>query len=670
MQGLRAVAVALVVVYHFWPQSLAGGFVGVDVFFVISGFLITSHLLKKPPRSGRDLAEFWARRIRRLLPAAFVVLAVTAVVARLVAPPTQWEATAAEIIASALYVQNWVLANSAVDYLAAENLPSPTQHFWSLSVEEQFYIFWPLVAMAVAWFAAKKGWKAATSAGWTMAAVAAVSLAVSVALTRAEPAMAYFVTPTRVWELALGGLVAVLAPWTARRLTGAAAAAVAWTGLAAVLLAGFTFTAATAFPGYAALLPAGGTALVILAAAGGRAAPVRVLGTKPMQWLGEVSYSLYLWHWPLLVLMPYVSGGELGWIDKSCLVALALVLAGLSKKYVEDRFRFKRSSLGLRRTYRFAAVGMVVLAAVGSLQIAEASYRSRDAARNLSALMSSEDSCLGAAALANGECAADRGLQMDPELAKKDKPAAYKDNCWNSPPFDTRRTCTYGEGPTQVALVGNSHAGHWLPALESLAETNGWTITTYLASACTYTDAAVVFDTEQKTRGCRELGQWAQESTQGDKYDLVITTELTIPVKGANSDAEQFDLAVRGYGSYLARWEESGTNLLVLRDTPYPKPFIQSIPDCVAENADDPAQCSGSREEWLKPDPLVKAAEDLHSTRVKVADLTRYICRDDACYGVNGGLVTYFDGSHMTTAYARTMAPYLRQHVVQALAHR
>jgi len=207
IQGLRAIAVLLVLIYHLWPNTLTGGFVGVDVFFVISGFLITAHLLQHPPQRGRDLLEFWGRRIRRLLPAAFLVLAVTAIASLLLAPQTRWAATAGQTIASALYVQNWVLAANSVDYLAAADPPTPVQHYWSLSVEEQFYLFWPILILAIFWLVRRARLAPAVVTRVAMLAVIAASLYVSITATASDPASAYFITPTRVWELAVGGLV-------------------------------------------------------------------------------------------------------------------------------------------------------------------------------------------------------------------------------------------------------------------------------------------------------------------------------------------------------------------------------------------------------------------------------------------------------------------------------
>jgi len=257
IQGLRALAVSLVLLFHLWPNRLTGGFVGVDVFFVISGFLISSHLLAHPPTRARDLLVFWARRIQRLLPASLLVLAVTVVGTRLFAPETLWGSTAEQIRAAALYVVNWELATTSVDYLAAEAAPSPAQHYWSLSIEEQFYLGWPVALLLLFLLARLLRRSAYLVVVPGIVAVVAASLTYSVTATAAEPAAAYFVTPTRIWELGIGGLLAAL---LSKRAFGrdvdhehlpisvGARIVLAWVGFAAIAWTAVTYSGAAARP--------------------------------------------------------------------------------------------------------------------------------------------------------------------------------------------------------------------------------------------------------------------------------------------------------------------------------------------------------------------------------------------------------------------------------------
>ncbi len=333
MQALRAVAVMLVVTFHFWPQLVPGGYAGVDVFFCISGFLITGHLLRDIGRGTFGFAQFYARRARRLLPASLLVLIVIMAAVLLLEPTLVWKETAQQVLASAGYVQNWVLAGQHVDYLNPEVAPTAVQHFWSLSVEEQFYLFWPLLLILGTATSLRFGRSSRTgsrsrgrrsrhSGGrsryrgsqvavtMVMAVLLAASLGYAIWATSHGAEGVYFSSIARVWQFAAGGLLAaavLYAPAVLDQVPMAVRRLLSWAGFAAIGVSGFVLTASSGVPGQAALLPIGGTMAVLAA---GHIQPGRPgLGwvrLAPVQWLGNVSYSLYLWHWPLIVLAPAV----------------------------------------------------------------------------------------------------------------------------------------------------------------------------------------------------------------------------------------------------------------------------------------------------------------------------------------------------------------------------
>jgi peptidoglycan/LPS O-acetylase OafA/YrhL len=675
IQALRAVAVSLVLLFHLWPARMTGGYVGVDVFFVISGFLITSHLVKSPPRSMRDIGAFWARRIRRLLPAAFAVIAATAVASWAFLPESQWRSLARDAIASAIYVENWNLAGSATDYLAADGASSPFQQFWSLSVEEQFYIVWPLLVAAAVALAARRAASVTWAVGVVVGLVLTASLAASVLITVADPEAAYFVTHTRMWELALGGVLAVA---TAARpgwfsWPGPVRAAVAWAALAAIGWSAFTLTGSTPFPGTAALVPTlAAVAFIAARSESGAFSPQRISATVPVQYVGDVSYSVYLWHWPIIVILPYVTGQPLSWALKLAIIAVTLVVAGASKRWIEDPPQKSAKFARLPWAAGFAAAGMVGVIALGGAQTAYANAREHQAAADLAAALEAEAACAGAAAMVPGaECAhVPHGAELltTPAQAAADRPAPYADGCWTSPPFDARNVCTYGDADdpaARIALVGNSHAGHWLPALEELADDYGWQIDTYLVSECFPVDMAQNFAVAGASEGCRAWGRWAVGQTAGAGYDLVVTSARSGPSLTDVAEGDQVATATSGYLDVLSQWTTAGDRVLVLRDTPYGEVVT---PDCIAEHITDLSACDGPQDRREVPDPLADAARLLAVDTVQVADLTEFFCRDEQCYSTIGGLIVYFDRSHMTTAFAATLAPFVEPYATELLA--
>ena len=308
IQGIRTIAVLSVLLYHAGLPWLPGGFVGVDIFFVVSGFLITGGIVKELQEHGRfSLKDFYIRRMARILPAATVTLVATVAATWLLLPETRWGQIGREAFASGLYFVNWLFAESAVDYLAQDQAPSPLQHFWSLAVEEQFYIVWPLLLMLVAWLALRSKVGLRKGLFTALALIAVPSFAWSIYYTNANPGGAYFVTTTRMWELAVGAGLAILMS-KSHAPSKLLASVVGWSGLAAVLAAAVIFTGALPFPSYTALLPVLGTAALIWGGQVADSGPARLLSLAPMVWVGGISYSLYLWHCPLLVITAALVG--------------------------------------------------------------------------------------------------------------------------------------------------------------------------------------------------------------------------------------------------------------------------------------------------------------------------------------------------------------------------
>ncbi len=685
IQALRALAVTLVFAYHLWPGRLPGGFVGVDVFFVISGFLITQHLLTKPPRRPTDVLAFWARRIRRLLPASLLVLAVSLFASRVLAPETQWATTARQVRSAALYVVNWRLAADAVDYSAADAAASPVQHFWSLSVEEQFYLVWPVLIGVTLLVATLLRRRPLATVRVVLGAVVAASLVFSVWTTAVDPARAYFVTPTRVWELGLGGLLAALLlhrRYTERsnqlRPRRARALAV-WLGLGLIAVAAWTYSSDTPFPGWQAAVPVLGAVAVIGAGdPRGSGAPGALLALRPVQWLGGVSYAVYLWHWPLLVLLPGVSG-SIGALDRAAVVVVTLVLAALTKRYVEDPWRRGRTRGRAvdRRSFLAAGTAMAVIVALTGVQLTEVSRRQTAQDADVAAALAAAGPCFGAAALGDtGQCPPQDLDTVVPALGQApldqyDIEHRFRadESCWASEPRFELRTCSFGDpaGTVRVAVVGNSHAAQWMGALEDIASRRGWQLTTMVAHHCALAVTPQEFDAAETTRGCHDWVSTVTDRVRDGSYDLVVMSNKIENRYPGLSRADAVPEFTDGYETVLRSWSGTRTPVVAIRDTPEPAITVGRVPECLEQHRDDPAACGAPPTRWLPADPVEAAVRRVDDPRVRSVDLNDHLCTEDFCPPVVGGVVVYSDFSHLTTTYVRTLAPYLDDTLVRAV---
>ena len=667
IQALRAVAVAVVVVYHLWPNTLAGGFVGVDVFFVISGFLITAHLMREADRTGRiNLPKFWAKRIRRLLPASLTVLAASAVGVFLLVPQMYWTQFFQEIAASAVYAQNWVLAASSIDYLAAENVASPVQHFWSLSVEEQFYLVWPILIGLVVLAAQRLSLRARRSLVFAaLALVAAASLYYSVTYTASNPGEAYFATTTRAWEFAAGGLLAVVG--SAVKASAGVRTLVAYVGWAGIAYAVATYSGQTAFPGSAALLPVLATVAVIWAGDPDSAlSPNRLLGTRPVQFLGGVSYSVYLWHWPLIVFATIVFV-DVHDATKIAIVIASLGLAWLTTVLVENPARDWKALVGRRP--RWTLLAMVIAVALVAVPTAAASWltsqqASADTARAAVAVASA-DECFGASVFAvpAGACDDVEHETLTPlaSFAVDDEPEVYHNGCYSDLTTADLNTCVVGDAAsdTSVALIGDSHAVSWYPAMKTIAEDNSWALSPFLKSSCPMNAALKEDEEAEVERSCATWNDSLAETlaAQPEALDMVV---LSHSAAGDNYGSDQD--AIDGY---RAAWEplvERGTEVVVIRDVPR---MEEGTNRCIADTAGADAACDRPENEAVLDDLMVEAAED--QPGVTVIDMNDFFCRDGSCTPVAGGVVGYRDSHHITATYSATLAPYLEQRLAESV---
>jgi peptidoglycan/LPS O-acetylase OafA/YrhL len=661
IEGMRTIAVGSVLIGHAGVPFMAGGFVGVDVFFVLSGFLITGLLAREVSRTGRvSLGNFWARRMKRLLPASATVLAFSALITYLYLPITQRKDFGGDIVSAALYVVNWRLADRGVDYLAEDIGKSPVQHYWSLAVEEQFYLVWPILMLVIGLVAAKR-WKRGAFAVLGVATVA--SFAYSVQQTADSPATAYFVSTTRIWELGLGALLA-LAATRVEQIPGMVRAIGGWVGIAMIVYAVFVFDDKTTWPGANALVPTVGAALMI--ASGLRPiahSPQRLLSIAPMVWIGGLSYSIYLWHWPILI-AARAENPDIRLRYVVVLMVPSVVPAYLSNRFIENPVRFgaffkptgRALGLGLALTAVGVGVGYALSASV-SLGADVKKAEPNDAVGAAALLDPARQDVVWSDIKSVDEM---RPLATE---AVDDRPPFYSDGsgCQIKNGVDTPKLCYSGDTSSdrEVVIIGDSKMAQWQTGLDDIAKQEGWKIVQMTKSACPFTDASI--DRTNKV-DCREFGKKALQEILDLKPELVITShrmrEALPEGKTDDKDATQ-DAMAAGMASYWSTLTEAGIPVAALLDNPAPS--TQPVYECVAQHPDDLTQCAFDRDRGVAESgapAALQAAQQVPA--VKIIDLTDTICPDGArCSAVIGNVLVYRQGTHVTRSFIDSAEPQL-----------
>ncbi|RZU61550.1 peptidoglycan/LPS O-acetylase OafA/YrhL [Zhihengliuella halotolerans] len=645
IEGLRAVASILVAVYHIYLGRVSGG---VDVFFVVAGFLITTTLYTMLTREGRiSYSGFFSRLATRLLPHALTVLAVVFAASLVLLPPARRLAAWDEITASALYGENWALIAKATDYLAQGEGSSPVQHFWAMSIQGQFYAIWAVVFALVLFASRHLAISTYRLLVWSLGTLFVVSLAFSIYYTAVDQPVAYFHTGTRVWEFALGGLVALV---VRRALVGRGGAVAVWTGLAIVVSSGLLLPVSTSFPGYVALVPALGAVLVIVGSGGyGRYGADRFLSHPAMVWLGGVSYGIYLWHWPLLVFSLALMGVDrVHPIWGVVIIAAAIGLSALTARFVERpvwrRLKDKRVGSAGRLLLGGATILVLVLGIQGWSYLAVAvPNASTDTATSQGARSFVSE---------NGRTSLEEPVVPDLVAVPLDNPAMYDDGCHQDIEDPAVVECVYGAADSErtVVLVGGSHSAHWLPALETIAEDHPIRIVSMTKSSCPWSTPGV--ENGYRDDSC---GEWNREATR-----RIAEMEPELVVTTATRSIGADEVVPPGY---VDRWSEftalsPGTPIVALRDNPR---MSADFLDCLGSADDFTTQCGRDRGD-LRQESIPNIDDVILPDSVFVADLTDYFCRSDYCPAVAGNVVIYRDPAHLTATYSRTLAgPLLDQ---------
>ena len=536
-------------------------------------------------------------------------------------------------------------------------------HLWSLAIEEQFYLVWPTLLLAVTWLWRRRGGSVRPAIWVTLAIVGAGSLLLGVHLTDAQPASAYFSTFGRAWELALGAVLALIG---AVRVPRALAAAIGWAGLGAIVYAAIAFDASTPFPGVAALVPTVGAACLIFAGssiyAQARGAPASLLSLPPVRYVGRISYSWYLWHWPALIFAAIV-WGPLSVAAGLAVVAVSWIPTAATHRWIEDPVRLSKALA--RRPNRALAIGLACMA-IG----VSAGVLLTDLQPTLNTAPLSD--VRGAAALHDQPRPQRRAdaVRPNPLRARADRSRMYYEGCLVGIDGTNSNRCLYGDpsGKRTLILFGDSHALQYAPALEELAERNHWRLIVLTKAECS--PGEVQIRSMVADREYSQCDAWREETLEriemGASSTVVVMSGDTIYTP-YGSDGEELSGGAAagemeaGYLATLTRIHRAGMRTVVIKDTPV---STSDVPSCVSERLQHLDSCAfplvhdKTREFDAR---AAKAAPDSH-----LIDITREICPRDLCRAVIGNALVYRDKSHLTATYARTLAPRIERDLERA----
>jgi len=680
IQGLRAVAVLTVIAAHAGLPFLPGGFVGVDVFYVISGYLIASLLYREVLLTGTvSIGAFWARRARRILPAATLVTVATVLLSLVWMSLVDARQVIIDALWASAFAANIHFAQQGVYYFAQGEGPSPLQHYWSLAVEEQFYVLWPLLLTACLVVSARLGRgrsrrveRLPRSAVLTMLVVLSLaSLAWSIHSTVASPASAYFSTFTRAWELGVGAMVALVPPTFLRRLTRLSLESLAVGGAVLLLTACMLINPETPFPGIAALFPVVGTAMLIMSGGAGdvpgkRTVSSRFLALAPMRAVGDWSYSLYLWHWPAFILPPIALDRAMTPIEKCIAVVVVLTLSAYTYRFVETPFRAGRPAHRLVRRRALvlypASAALVVATASGAWWWTDYQGGEHGDTPPITVAGAPIDGVHGnteALVRASVTAAKDKRAvpsNLTPDLLNLRDSIADVGDCDYEE--NVRKLCPHGDGERSVVVIGDSHARAWIPAFSRIIDAGNWTAYYLVKPQCTAAHITIAsLDSDEPFTDCSAFQDWVVDQVKAMHPDLVVVASSP-PVNGVfngtdrvTSVGEIIPLLRAGYDDLFLELSQYADQVALIRDVP--------------KSPDDPATCLSSGDPSLGDcmfEPVERstvlgdvAVDSALGSGIEVVDPTPWLCYQGECPIVIGGTLSYRDTDHITTEYAANL---------------
>jgi peptidoglycan/LPS O-acetylase OafA/YrhL len=654
IEGLRGAAILLVVGFHAGVSFLAGGFVGVDVFFVLSGFLITGLLARELTQNGElDVTGFYARRDLRLLPALLIVLFATlALVSTLYAPIDRAE-IAASARSVALFAGNIEFARNSLDYFSSGD--NPLLHTWSLGVEQQFYLVWPLLFVVVALIFGQKMAEDETVVRkrllMAVGLAAATSFVASFMVTRSAQHWAFFGMPTRIWEFALGGMVALgrdvvlgrgLWPRVGSRLSASGTALQAF-GAMAIALAVLLYDRSTAYPGLAALLPALGTIALLIGGENSPTGPItRALSADWLRWFGRMSYGWYLWHWPLVGLGS-VLDWQIGVVGRLAWSGLALLLAWITYRLIEEPTSTVRGWIS-RVPARWATL-VTVGAAVAAAGIAH--WTMIAAERRVA-----------------------RPDQRVFAAARADRVA---DACWTET-LERVKLCEFGDraSPTTLVLLGDSHAQHWIAGLDRAGRERGWRIVAMVKGGCPVAHMQT-FEHPRLKRLYFECTRYREEMlgriiTMRPAAVILSSWDHYMPRNGKGSPWQVTPAVWRdGLRDTYSRLAKAGIRTVAIRGTP--RTWFD-VPSCLSRKAARlpfARNCGYDRSRALAPLAVAAQNEAARGLPVRFVDMNDAICSTSRCPVIRNGVVMFTDDNHLTASFTRSLAPLLATRLSAAM---
>ena len=701
IQGLRAIAVTAVVADHLlhWPS---GGFAGVDVFFVISGFLITGLLLREYDRTGRiSFSGFYRRRIRRILPAAAAVLAVTSALGFVLFNASRAQQTAADALWSFFFSANWHFAAAGTDYFQGAGPVSPLQHFWSLAVEEQFYFVWPALMLLIFWLGARAGkWgpdKTRRAAGTTMAVIVALSFGWALIESAGSPTVSYFSTLTRTWELGVGALLAVGSA-ALERIPALLRPCLGWAGVAVIIWSFFTIRSETPFPGPGAALPVLATALVIAAGTGGEQRLLWPLTNGISGYVGDISYSLYLWHFPAIIfLAPFFPEGSL--LFNAVAISVMLLVSVVSFHLIEEPVRksnwlsapkapnttvpgSRRMRSRQKRRTRLITVGTLAVLGLGAsvygLMSAQVSRNDVQvqAASPESAVEAGVTPEAGRASALEKALAADSWPKLTPDIGELKTKGHNDIECHVGPKegdpsdADVLDSCLNGDKAAlkTAFLLGDSYAASLSPGLIAALVPEGYKVVVLARSSCPAVEVAVKLADGSGYPRCSDFQGFVRRQVAKHSPDLVVMSSWhghannRLASGATGSEAiEQWEAALATSAKELAA---SAKRVVIVSGTPSGR----NLQEC-ATPISKPGDCVAPVPDEYKTfaDAERSVVQSLGSKAVSYIPVQDWFCASDRCPPFIGANPVYVDGGHLTASASEAAAPLLRASLLRVL---